>query len=115
MNTFFMNTCRTILVRGGVNLFILSIVAIGLFSVPQQSFAASLNRTNASTTANSFSVFCHFYYYDGQDTTPKQDTQACQQGSKAFGRLLTRLAGHNASMWPVVSLHALAQKNLINV
>jgi hypothetical protein len=65
MKTFFMHKCRTLLIRAGANLLILSIVAVGLFSVPQQSFAASLNHRDVITAANSFSVFCHFYYYDG--------------------------------------------------
>ncbi len=124
MKTSLFNMRRSLLIRGAINILILSTIAVVLISPSQDSFAKQTSFEQKSTKQTTdeqklikqgFKDFCFFYYHDGQDKEEDQDTRVCQRLSSAFASLMLNDSPVGSKQWPVqLSLHDLAQKNLLN-
>src|ERR1700676_3062885 len=124
MKTSLFNKCRSLLIRGAINILTLSTIVVVLISPSQDSFAKQKSFEQKSTKQTTdkqklikqgFKDFCFFYYHDGQDKEENQDTRVCQRLSSAFASLMLNDSPVGSKQWPVqLSLHDLAQKNLLN-
>jgi hypothetical protein len=124
MKTSLLNRRRTLLIREAINILILSIIVLVLINPSQASFAKQQSFEQKSTKQTTdqqnlikqgFKDFCFFYYHDGNDPEENQDTRVCQRLSSAFASHLLNDAPVGSKQWPIqLSLHDLAQKNLLN-
>ncbi|HEY4033880.1 MAG TPA: hypothetical protein VGL94_07970 [Ktedonobacteraceae bacterium] len=106
MNTSFTNKCCLLVIRGAINLLILSALAAGFLIGPTLSaFAWS---STQSSRMDAFNKFCTFYYNDGNDSEAASDVTACMGESSAFASLLKDEA-QDPGQWPTRSLDYLAQ------
>jgi hypothetical protein len=112
MDTFFSNKCITLLIRGSIDLLILSAIIAAFLGTPVMAHA-QMSRTRQDTN-QAFNVFCSFYYKYSQDPHAYQDTELCQQLSNSFSSVLMQDSPNGYSAWPTqASLFTLAQKGLL--
>ena len=106
MDTFFANKCCLLVIRGAINLLILSAIATGFLIGPTLSALAW--SSTQSSRMNAFNKFCTFYYNDGNDSDAASDVAACMGESSAFASLLKDEA-QDPGQWPTRPLSYLAQ------
>jgi len=108
----FSNKCITLLIRGSINLLILSAIVAEFIGTPVVTHA-QMSRTRQDTN-QAFENFCSFYYKYSQDPNAYQDTEHCQQLSNSFSSVLMQDSPNGYSAWPTqASLFTLAQKGLL--
>src|SRR5947209_1459487 len=105
MNTFFSNKCITLLIRGSINLLILSTMVVEFIGTPLVT-QAHMSQIPQDTN-QAFKRFCSFYYKYNQDPKAYQDTEVCQQLSNSFSSVLKQDSPNGYSAWPTVSLYTL--------
>lgn len=112
MNTFFTNNRCSLVLRGAINLLILSAIVSTFFGIPLKTYAQTLSAQ--STITQDFNDFCTFYYKKHQSGQANQNSQSCQQMSASFSSLLILDSPNGYIFWPTqLSLHSLTQKGLL--
>ena len=113
------NKSRTLLIRGTINMLMLSTIVTRLLIIPSQhSFAKQTlveQRSTAQTSGQqkmlkqAFKDFCFIYYHIRQNDNEDQNTQVCQNQSSAFASLLLQESPKGSKQWAILnSLHDLA-------
>lgn len=112
MSTSFSSKPSLLLIKGAINLLILSALVITFFSLALRAYA-QIPQTQLNII-QSFNDFCPFYYKWRKDSNAKQDSLICQTMGVSFSSFLMQNSPNGYTFWPTkASLASLAQKGLL--